>query len=89
MATDLVLPLSSYDAPASMSIRPTRYDVTWPSLVARFASHERRLDKDGRGWSAAPLAEGTTRANVNVRSVCGVVGDIDHASEDAQRVLVA
>ena len=76
------LAISLFSAPATTSIRPTRLELTWPELVERFSTHERRRTKDGRGWSGATYKTGTTRANANVVAWSVAAGDFDHVSID-------
>src|SRR5262245_43231984 len=53
--------ISSFSAPATTSTTPTRRTVTMDGLVALLTKHERRRNKDGRGWSGATYKAGTTR----------------------------
>src|SRR5919198_417839 len=74
----LLLAVSFFPRPATTSVRPTRRELGWPELVALLTEHERRSDKDGRGWSPATYAPGETRRNEAVRAISLFVGDRDH-----------
>ena len=76
------LAVSLFAAPATISTRPTRLELTWPELVARLSTHERRRTKDGRGWSGATYTRGTTRKNVNVVEWSVAGADIEHVTLD-------
>lgn len=72
--------ISIFDAPARYRTRPTRVEVAWSQLVARFTEHDRRRDKDGRGWTGATYEPGTTRANENALEWSVAVADRDHCT---------
>jgi putative DNA primase/helicase len=74
--------ISSFPAPATTSTRPTLREVTFDELVKLLTTHERRRNKDGRGWSGATYKPGTTRANANVVEWSVAGGDLDHFTMD-------
>src|SRR5215203_6199195 len=74
--------ISSFSAPATVMTRPTRRKVTLDQLRSLLTTHERRRDKDGRGWSGAIYKPGTTRANANVVEWSVAGADFDHLSMD-------
>jgi P4 family phage/plasmid primase-like protien len=74
--------ISSFSAPASTSAKPTRREVTLDELVKLLTTHERRRNKDGRGWSGATYKPGTTRANANVIEWSVAGSDFDRLSMD-------
>ncbi len=74
--------ISFYDAPARTTVTPTPATVTWAELVDLCSHHERRLTKNGRGWSGAKLKPGTTRKNENVEAVSVFLGDVDGIATD-------
>jgi hypothetical protein len=74
--------ISLFPAPATTSTRPTLREVTLDELVKLLTTHERRRNKDGRGWSGATYKPGTTRANANVIEWSVAGADFDHLSMD-------
>src|SRR3954464_7544348 len=74
--------ISSFPAPATIMTRPSLREVTLDQLRTLLGTHERRRDKDGRGWSGATYKPGTTRANANVVEWSVAAGDFDHLSMD-------
>jgi P4 family phage/plasmid primase-like protien len=74
--------ISSFPEPATTSTTPTRRVLTLDQLRTLLGTHERRRDKDGRGWSGATYKPGTTRANANVTEWSVAVGDLDHLTGD-------
>ena len=74
--------ISTFPAPALTSTTPTKVSVTPAELVAMLTTHERRRNKNGRGWSGATYKAGTTRANDNVVEWSVAVGDFDHLTLD-------
>src|SRR5436190_457550 len=82
-----LLAISTYAAPATQSITPTRRDLTWPDLATMLNQHERRPTKDGPGWSPTTYRPGTTRANKNVVEVSAAVGDFDKQTVDDLRAI--
>jgi putative DNA primase/helicase len=81
--------ISSFPAPALTSITPTLRVVTLDELVKLLTTHERRRDKNGRGWSGATYRPGTTRANANVVEWSVAAGDFDHLLMDDYMELKA
>jgi P4 family phage/plasmid primase-like protien len=76
------LDISSFPVPAKTSTKPTLRTVTLDELVKLLTTHERRHNKDGRGWSGAKYKPGTTRANANVIEWSVAGADFDHLSMD-------
>src|SRR5215211_2801304 len=74
--------ISSFWAPATTSTKPTLRSVTLDELVKLLTTHERRRNKNGRGWSGATYKPGTTRANANVVEWYVAGADIEHVSMD-------
>jgi hypothetical protein len=74
--------ISSFPAPATTSITPTLRTVTLDELRQLLGTHERRRNKDGRGWSGATYRPGTTRAKKNVVAWSVGAGDFDHQTPD-------
>lgn len=74
--------ISSFAAPATTSTTPTLREVTLNELVKLLTTHERRRNKDGRGWSGATYKPGTTRANANVVEWSVAGADIEHVTMD-------
>jgi hypothetical protein len=74
--------ISSFPAPALYMTTPTLRMVTLDELVKLLTTHERRRDKNGRGWSGAKYKPGTTRANANVIEWSVAGADIEHVSVD-------
>jgi hypothetical protein len=81
MTMNLTLAVSFFPAPAKTSTRSTRREMLWTDLAQLLSVHERRLVKNGRGWSPATYTPGTTRANRNVVAISAFVGDVDHATD--------
>ena len=79
-ATDLLLSISTFAAPATTTVKPDKRALTWSGLTELLSNHEQRSHKDGRGWSFATYDDGTTRAGKNVKAIGGVGGDVDHVS---------
>ena len=83
LTTDIVVEVSSYQAPALTQTKPTRHRFSWSDLSERFTTHRRSDTKDVAGWSPAVYEDGKTRSNAAVLSVSCAVGDFDHqAAED-------
>jgi hypothetical protein len=82
VASDIVVEISSYQAPALTKTRPTRHRFTWTDLSERFLKHRRSETKNVAGWSPAIYQEGHTRGNDYVISVSCAVGDFDHCTND-------
>jgi hypothetical protein len=83
LITELLVEISSFQAPALTRTRPTRHQFTWADLVARLKTHRRAASKsDVAGWSPAIYSEGQTRANAAVERVSCAVGDFDHLNPD-------
>jgi P4 family phage/plasmid primase-like protien len=78
----LTLRFSLFPEPAATSTTATPYSGRWCDLATLLTRHERRADKDGRGWSPAIYPAGATRKNENVEAVSAFVVDIDHAQFD-------
>jgi hypothetical protein len=86
-ADQITYAISFFKAPALTSTTPTLRTLSWDQLTTQFTRHERRPDKNGRGFSPATYKPGTTRANINVLSVCAYVADLDHIdAADLQNV---
>ena len=81
--------VSSFPAPALTSITPTLRIITLDKLVKLLTTHERRRNKNGRGWSGAKYKKGTTRANANVIEWSVAAGDFDHFTMDEYMELRA
>lgn len=52
--------------------------MSWETLATALTTHAVRESKEGRLWSPASYAEGTTRLALNVTEVSCLVADIDH-----------
>ena len=58
---------------------PKQVTLTWPDLVERLTTFERRDRKEGAPlWSPTSYRPGTKRAAQNVEAVTLAVGDLDH-----------
>lgn len=82
VASEILVEISTYQAPALTNTQPTRHRFTWPDLRGKFTSHRRSAIKDVAGWSPAIYEQGRTRGNDAVLSVSCAVGDFDHCSAE-------
>lgn len=82
VTSEVIVEISSYQAPALTKTRPTRHRFTWDNLSEGFLKHRRSQTKNVAGWSPAIYEEGRTRGNDYVVSVSCAVGDFDHCTND-------